>query len=90
MKTISLSDYRDILLAHEGDYRQSKGGDRLGVMEKIIEDIMSQGKGKDKLQPEFIKNLESVSQPFYQLNPRSHPLEPRKSKTGTTTTRMYH
>jgi len=81
MKNILLSDYREVLLAYEDDYRQSKGGDRHAVVAQIIEQITSQDKGKGKFKDEVVKGLESVSQLYQFINPiqRSHPLQPRKS-----------
>jgi hypothetical protein len=66
-KTISLSDYKDILLAYEKDYRLSKGDDRQDIVGQIMEEIASQGKGK--LRQDAMKGLETVSQIFYQWNP---------------------
>ena len=72
--TILLSDYKDILLAHESDYRSSKSARRREVIEEIIDEIASQGKGK--LRQEVLKGLESVSQFFL-------PMESRISSTWT-------
>jgi len=69
MKTVSLSDHREVLLAFEDEYRQSKGVDRHDIVAQIIEKITSHDKGKGKLREEVVKHLESVSQPFYQFNP---------------------
>ena len=59
IKTISLSDYKDILLTHEKEYHLSKGGKCQEVLEQIIADITSQGKGK--LSEDVMKGIESVS-----------------------------
>ena len=77
MKTILLSDHREVLLAYQDEYRQSKGGDRHAVVTKIIEEITSQDKGKGK---EAVKGLESVSQLFYQL------INPSNSEISSTST----
>lgn len=59
---ISLSDYKAILVAHERDYRSSKGDARQDVLDQIIEEIASQGKGK--FVPDAVKSLKQVSQLF--------------------------
>ena len=77
IKGIVISKHKDILLAHETDYRSSKGDERQKIVEKIIEDIASQGKGKLS-KPEAIKILTPVSQFSHQWNPGSYPLGLRK------------
>lgn len=64
--TIKLSDYKDVLLAYEAQYRLSKGEKRQEVVDQIIEEISTQGKGKGR--EDATKGLESVSQFFYQWN----------------------
>jgi hypothetical protein len=59
---ILLVNHTDILLAYEKDYRQTRGKDRQTVMEDIIGEIASQGKGKFKQGD--TKGLEQVS-PFH-------------------------
>jgi len=44
------------------------GSDRCDIVAKIIDEITSHGKGKEKFK-EDVKNLETVSQPSYQFNP---------------------
>ena len=61
MKTILISDYKDILLAHESQYHLSKGSDHQEVLEQIIEEITSQGKGKHRQDADAVKALTSVS-----------------------------
>jgi len=74
MKNILLSDYREVLLAYEDDYRQSKGGDRHAVVAQIIEQITSEDKGKGKFKDEVVKGLESVSQLFINSSIQSRDL----------------
>ena len=89
IKGIVLSKHKDILLAHESDYRSSKGDERQKIVETIIEEIASHGKGKFS-KPEAIKILSPVSQFSHQWNPGSYPLGLRKFKTGTTTTEVSY
>ena len=65
IKDIVVSKYRDILLVHEQDYRLSKGDECQKVIEQIIEDIASKGKGKFS-RPEAMKILPPVSQLSHQ------------------------
>jgi hypothetical protein len=85
-KPILVSEYRDILLAHEKEYCLAKGTSRQDIVAEIIEEITSQGKGK--LREDAMKGLDSVSQFFYHGMQRSHPLGLRKYKLGTITTRL--
>ena len=87
-KSILLSDYKDILLAHEDEYRLSKGSKRQEIVKEMIEKIASQGKGK--LREDVMKGLESVSQFFHQYPEVSYPLGLRKFRIGMATTRMSH
>ena len=77
------------MLAHERDYHLSKGDEHQKIVEKIIEDIASQGKGKFS-RPEAMKILPPVSQFSHQWNPGSYPLGLRKFKPGTTTTKVSY
>ena len=45
---ISLANYNGILIVHEKEYHQSKGNDHQKVINNIIEEIASEGKGKFK------------------------------------------
>jgi len=68
-KQFSLGDYKAILLAHEGDYRGSKAGAKHEVVDEIIGEITTGGKGKFK--KGSLKALEQVSQ-FTESMLRSH------------------
>ena len=61
MKTISLPDHIATLHAHEEAYRQSRGSDRRDIVAKIIDEITSHGKGKEKFKEEDMKDLGTVS-----------------------------
>jgi len=58
-KQFSLGDYKDILLAHEGDYRRSKPSDRQDIVDEIVDEITAEGGGK--FEGSF-KGIEQVSQ----------------------------
>ena len=62
-KAVPLADHVDILRLHEDAYWDEKGDARAKVLEKIIEDIASQGKLKLK-GPE--KELKQVSLELHQ------------------------
>ena len=55
----SLGNYTDILLTYEKEYRLSKARDRQEILDKIVGEIASQGKGKSK--QGNVKGLEQVS-----------------------------
>ena len=59
IKTILLSDYKEILLTHEKEYCLLKCGKHQEVLEQIITEITSQSKGK--LSEDAMKGIESVS-----------------------------
>lgn len=59
-KQIGIGDYKAILLRHEDDYRQSKGGARQTVVSQIADEITAEGKGKFRKMA--AKSLEQVSQ----------------------------
>lgn len=59
-KQIVIGDYKAILLRHEDDYRQSKGGARRAVVSEITDEITAEGKGKFRKMT--AKGLEQVSQ----------------------------
>ena len=61
----------DVLVSYEQEYRQSKGDDRQGIINSIIEDITSKGKGKFK--EGDTKGLELVSQLIHQCCPQISP-----------------
>ena len=80
-KSILLSDYKDILLAHEDEYCLSKGSKCQEIAREVIEEIFSQG--KSKLREDIMKGLKSTSQFFHQFGLR-------KFRIGMVTTRMSH
>ena len=63
--SISLDNFKTVLVAYERDYRSSRDTARQEVLNEIIEEINSQGKGKSKSGPNTVKRLEQVSQLFY-------------------------
>ena len=63
--SISLDNFKTILVAHERDYHSSRGTACQEVLDEIIEEINFQGKEKSKSGPNTVKKLEQVSQLFY-------------------------
>ena len=68
-ETIKLSDYNTILLAHEPDFRTTKGLDRQEVVQDIIEEITTQSNGA--LDKSTKKGLVKVSWLFYTCSPKT-------------------
>lgn len=62
-----LTDYTTILVAHEREYRLSKGLDRQGVLQDIIKEMITESNGT--LSKGGVKGLDKVSQLVQIYNP---------------------
>ena len=60
-ETIELSGYKDIFVAHEPEYWESKGHVRQEIVQQIIKEIAAQS--KVTLSKSTMKGLDKVSQP---------------------------
>ena len=75
VKPIGLGDYRTILVAHNQEYRNSKGADRREIiaviMQEIIAVIMQEmvAQSKGTIQKDLLKGLGQVSYPIKLHNP---------------------
>jgi hypothetical protein len=58
-KPIGLSDYKEILIAHERDFRESRGNERQTIIQEVMEEMVAQSKGT--LDKETMKGLDQVS-----------------------------
>ena len=58
-ETVELSNYGTILIAHEQDYRNSRGVDRQEIVQNIMKEIVAQSKGT--LSKDTMKGLGKVS-----------------------------
>jgi hypothetical protein len=58
-KATGLSPFKDILLAHEQDYRQYWRAERQEIVQDIMEEMVAQSKGP--LDKDLMKDLEQVS-----------------------------
>jgi hypothetical protein len=66
-KPIGLGDYRMILVAHNQEYRNSKGADRREIIAVIMQEMVAQSKGT--IQKDLLKGLGQVSHPIKLHNP---------------------
>ena len=78
VQSTPLADHIKILVSYEKEYHQSKGDGRQKIINAIIEDIASQGKGKSKQSD--TKGLELVSQLFHQCYLQISPTWTQKIK----------
>lgn len=67
VKPIGLGDYRTILVAHNQEYRNSKGADRREIIAVIMQEMVAQSKGT--IQKDLLKGLGQVSYPIKLHNP---------------------
>ena len=57
---VELPKYKSILIAHERDYRDSRGVDRQEIVQKIMREMVDQSEGT--LSKDTMKGLGKVSQ----------------------------
>jgi hypothetical protein len=60
-KPVGLSAFKDILLAHEREFRASRGAERQEVVQEVMKEMVAESKGT--LDKDFLKGLEQVSSP---------------------------
>ena len=70
-ESVNLSDYKDILIDHEQEYRQSVGSERHGILQDIIKEMATQSGGT--LNEDTMKGLVKVSQSVQICNPEVSP-----------------
>lgn len=58
-KPVGLSDYKDILIEHEEDYRESRGPARQEIIQEIMKEMVAQSGGS--LDQDILKGLDQVS-----------------------------
>ena len=56
---MALANYQDILLAHEQEFRDSRGRDHQELVQEIMQEIVAQSKGT--LEKKTLKGLDAVS-----------------------------